>query len=131
MSNNIYELSIFKWIERDVVEEIVNNCSHKNFSKWVNIINEWDESNWEWYIILSWRVWISINKSFIAELSQGDIFWEIALLNEEKRTATVKSLSNLEVIVLRFDDIINMINWGSSKINKEIIRRIEENIGDL
>ncbi|PID87622.1 hypothetical protein CSB07_00370 [Candidatus Gracilibacteria bacterium] len=131
MSNNIYELSIFKGIERDVVEEIVNNCSHKNFSKGVNIINEGDESNGEGYIILSGRVGISINKSFIAELSQGDIFGEIALLNEEKRTATVKSLSNLEVIVLRFDDIINMINGGSSKINKEIIRRIEENIGDL
>lgn len=130
MPNNIYNLTIFNWIEDEVVQEIVNECNHKSFSVWTNIITEWDDSNWEWYIIISWRVWISINNSTIAELSEWDIFWEIALLNEEKRTATVKSLSELDVIILKFDDLIDMINWGSYRINKEIIRRIEENIAN-
>lgn len=128
MPSNIFDLRIFNWLEKEVIEEIVNNCSHKSFIKWTFIIEEWDESNGEWYIIKSGRVWIIIKDSQIAELWEWDIFWEIALLNEEKRTATVKSLSDIEVIVLKIYDIMEMINGGSYKINKEIIRRIEENL---
>lgn len=128
MPSNIFELRIFKWIEKDVVEEIINNCRNKTFSNGVDIIKEWDDSNWEWYILLSWSVWISIEWAEIAELSEWDIFWEIALLNEEKRTATVTSLWDIEVIVLKIYDIMEMINSGDNKINKVIISRIEENL---
>ncbi len=128
MSENIFNLEIFKWIEKSIVEEIILAAPEKTFEPWEIILLEWSESNWEWYIIKSWKVKVSINGKKIAELQTGNIFWEIALLNEEKRTATVESIDKTEVIVLTLENLIDLINNDANKINKEIIRRIEENI---
>jgi CRP-like cAMP-binding protein len=56
------------------------------------------------------------------------MFWEIALLNEEARTATVRAITNLELIVITLSDLIEMINSDDNIINKQIIKRIEENL---
>ena len=128
MSENVYNLEIFKWITSDVIDNIIQNCKEKKYLNWEMVIVEWEESNWEWYILKSWKVSIDINWSKIAELHSWAIFWEIALLNEERRTATVKALTDIEVIILSLDDLIEMINNDENKINKTIMNRIEENI---
>lgn len=128
MPESIYNLEIFRWIEHSIIENIINSCEERIYSEWEMIIIEWTESNWEWYILKTWKVWISIWWSKIAELNSWDIFWEIALLNEEERTATVKALSDITVIVLSIDNLIEMINHDPNKINKTIMNRIEENL---
>lgn len=129
MPENIYNLEIFKWISHDIIEQIVTNCNDRVYSTWEMIISEWEKSNWEWYILKSGKVSVSIKWSKIAELNAWDIFWEIALLNEEERTATVTALSNIEVIILSYDNLIDMINNDENKINKTIMSRIDENLG--
>jgi CRP-like cAMP-binding protein len=128
MQEDIYNLEIFKWIDNDIIDGIILQCEEKKYLEWEMIIIEWEESNWEWYIIKSWKVSISIWWTKIAELHSWDIFWEIALLNEENRTATVSALSDIEVIILSIDNLIEMINNDENKINKTIMQRIEENI---
>jgi CRP-like cAMP-binding protein len=91
------------------------------------IVMESEESNGEGYILKSWRVDISIWGSHIAELWAGDIFGEIALLNEEERTASVCAEWDIEVIVLKLEDIIQIISVDD-KINKTVMARIEENL---
>ena len=128
MSENVYELEIFKWIEREVIDNIIHICETRTYKEWEIFIMEWILSNWEWYIIKTGKVSIIIKWSKIAELNSWDIVWEIALLNEEERTATVKAITDVEVIVLTLDNLIEMINNDENKINKTIIKRIEENI---
>lgn len=128
MFERIYSLKIFEWIDIDVVKKIIINCEVREYSNWEIIIMEWEESNWEGYIIKSGSVEIIIWWKTIAELWTWDIFWEIALLNEENRTATVKSIKDLEVFVLNIDNMIELINNWSNKINKTILSRIEENL---
>lgn len=129
MPENLYNLEIFKWIEHDVIDHIILSCEERIYSTGEMIIAEWEASNGEWYILKSGRVSVCIKWTRIAELNSGDIFWEIALLNEEERTATVKALSDIVVIVLSYDDLIDMINNDENKINKTIMERIEENLG--
>ncbi len=128
MPESIYNLEIFKWIDKSVIDSILLECEERKYSAWEMIIIEWEESNWEWYIIKNGRVAIWIKWQKIAELSAWNIFWEIALLNEEERTATVTALTDIEVIVLSIDNLINMINNDDDTINKTIMTRIEENI---
>lgn len=128
MPESIYALEIFKWISKDVIEKIISNCPQEEFSKDEMLIVEWALSNWKWYIIKNWKVAISIQWQKIAELHTWDIVWEIALLNEEKRTATVIALEDIEVITLSFENLIEMINNDENKINKKIMNRIEENL---
>ena len=128
MTETIYNLAIFRWIERETVESIIANCEEENFAKGELIMIQWAQSNGKWYIIKNWTVKISINWTKIVDLSAGNIVWEIALLNEEERTATVEATSDTTMIVLTLDDLIDMINSDENNINKEIMRRIEENI---
>lgn len=125
---NIYWLKIFSWIDKKIVDSIIELSEKRKYKNGEIIISEGEESNSEWYIIKKWNVDISINAKKIAELSSGDIFWEIALLNEDKRNATVKSINDVEVIVLSLESLLKIIDNDSSYINKLIIDRIEENI---
>lgn len=128
MPESIYNLEIFKGIDHDVIDGIIMQCEERNHSDGEMVIIEWEESNWEWYILKSGKVSISINSSKIAELNAWDIFGEIALLNEEERTATVTAIWDIIIIVLSLDNLIDMINNDDNKINKTIMSRIEENI---
>lgn len=129
--NELKNLKIFSWISEDIVIKLLQNCKIEQFTEWSTIFKEWESSNWKWYIIKSWDVEIQIEWKNIAQLYQGDIFWEIALLNEEERTATVIAKSNLELIVLNLDDLIEMINNDENTINKKILNRIEENLDHI
>jgi len=131
MSENIYNLEIFKWVDHDVIDHIINNCEQRKYFEWERIITEWEKSNWEGYIIKYGRVSINIKEKKIAELSSGDIFGEIALLNEEERTASVIALENIEAIILSYDNLIDMINNDENKINKTIMNRIDKNLSML
>lgn len=128
MEKSIYELEIFKEIEKNVVDEIIENCEQRKYNAWEIIVIQNEESNWEWYIIKLWEVSVNIDWEDITKLKSWDIFWEIALLNEEERTATIKALTDTEVIVLSIENILNIINIDSNNINKTIMKRIEENL---
>jgi CRP-like cAMP-binding protein len=58
------------------------------------------------------------------------MFGEIALLNEEERSATVIAETQTTTIILSQEILFKMIEHDDNSINKEIIRRIEENVGD-
>jgi len=89
---------------------------------------EWEKSNWKWYIIKNWKVSVKIWWQEVAVLWKWDIFWEIALLNEEERLATIEALTQLEVIVLNQENLLEMIENDDNTINKSIMKRIEENL---
>jgi heat shock protein HspQ len=61
-------LKIFYWVEKKVVDEILNNSQKEKFSPWETIIVEWEESNWKWYIIESWEVEVFIKWNIVAKL---------------------------------------------------------------
>ena len=128
MFERIYSLKIFEWIDKEIIDNIIKNCEVRKYLQWEIIIMEHEESNWEWYILKSGNVEIIIWGQKVAELGFWDIFWEIALLHEENRTATVRALKDCEVLVLNFDHLMDLINNGSNLINKTILSRIEENL---
>ena len=125
MFERIYSLKIFEGIEKETITKIINECKIREYLAWEIIMMEWTESNWEWYIIKSGNVEILIWGQRVAELGSGDIFGEIALLNEENRTATVRAI---KVFVLNIDHLLDMINNWSNLINKTILSRIEANL---
>ncbi len=128
MNEKLKNLKIFSGIEESVVEEILLSVPERKYKAWDIIIKKWEESNWEWYIIKDWKVEVIVSDDKKVILETWDIVWEIALLNEEERTATVIAVEDTTVFVLSLDELINMINNDDNSINKEIIRRIEENL---
>lgn len=121
-------LKIFDWIESQIIDNILATAKVEYFNSGEIIFTEWETSNWKSYIIKAWIVDIKIQWKDVASLWEWEMFWEIALLNEETRTATVIATTNLELIVITLSDLISMINNDDNIINKQIMRRIEENI---
>lgn len=124
----IYQLRVFNWLDKNIIDSIINNSTIEKFHSWDVIIMEWDSSNWKWYIIKSWLVSVEIWGKEVAQLWKWEIFWEIALLNEEKRTATVKSITDVETIIISQENIFEMINNWNDTINKDIMHRLEQNL---
>ncbi|NDK08175.1 cyclic nucleotide-binding domain-containing protein [Candidatus Gracilibacteria bacterium] len=124
----MYELKIFNGIEKHIVEKILLESPIENFKEGEIVFKEGENSNGKGYVIKSGKVSININKVVVAELGAGEMFGEIALLREEERNATVIAISDLELIALTLNDLIEMVNHDENIINKQIMRRIEENI---
>lgn len=121
-------LKIFDGISEEVKTKIIANCPIEKFENGTIILVEGEASNGKGYIIKSGRVSVKIKGWLVSELTAGDMFGEIALLNEELRTATVEALEDTECIILQSDHLIEMINSDENLINKEIVRRMEENL---
>lgn len=123
----IYDLQIFSGIEKNEIDDLIKNLRKEIYKSGEIIIRQWDESNWKWYIILSWKVSVEISWEKIASLDAWNIFWEIALLNEEERTATIIAETDLELLILSQETILEIMNQDNY-LNKEIMRRVQENL---
>lgn len=124
----IETLKIFRWIPKEIVDEIIGSSERKTFLKGETIIREGEYPNETWYVIESGRVKVLVWEKNIVELSLWDIFWEIALLNDEPRNASVVALEDTRCLLLTRETLFHMINHDDNSINKEIMRRMEQNL---
>lgn len=127
-SEKVKKLTIFAGVNENTIQEILGSAKRETFISWETIMQQGDFSNSTGYIIEDGDVNISIDGNPTAKLTTGDIFWEIALLNEEPRTATIIAESDVTLIVISQDILFEMINNDNNSINKEIMRRMEENL---
>ena len=123
-------LKIFQGIHPNIVEYITRNSEREEFRPWDIIIEQGESSNGKGYIIEAGSVNVYVNKKQTTRLEAGEMFGEIALLNEEERSATVIAETQTTTIILSQEILFKMIEHDDNSINKEIIRRIEENVGD-
>ena len=124
----IYALKIFEWVDSHTIQMIVNNCPKEYYKANEVILTQGDENNGKWYILTQGKVDIIIHWEYRTTLDEWNIFWEIALLNEEQRTATVQAKTDVECLIISQDTIFELINNGNYSINWDIINRIEENL---
>ncbi len=127
-SEKVHKLKIFEGIEASVVSEIIDNAAKETFISGEVIMQEGDAPNGKGYIIEEGSVNVLLWENITTKLTPGDIFGEIALLNEEPRSASVIAESDVTAIILSQDMLFEMINNDDNSINKEIMRRMEENL---
>lgn len=124
------DIYIFKDISKDFINIVVDNSRRAEFEKWKIILKQWDFSNLEAYIIQSWEAEVSIYDKVVKTLWPGEIFWEIALVTNEPRTATVKAKTDLIVQKINQELLHKILkDFPNGEKIKEIMReRILENL---
>lgn len=127
-TKQIPSLKIFEGLDESIVEEILSAAESESYPIGSTVIEEWAHPDWKWYIVKSGSVSVNVWGQKIARLHSWNIFGEIALLNEEPRSATIIAEEDLEVMVLSQDILFQMIENDDNTINKEIMRRMEENL---
>lgn len=120
---------LFEWVNDELVFFIIDNSRRVEYIAWDSIIFQWQESDNTAYIIQSGVAEVEIDWEEVAKLHPWDIFWEIALITNEKRTATVRAKTDLVLLKITKELLQRIIkelkNWKD--LQTEIIRRIREN----
>lgn len=125
---NVGQLKIFDGIEENTMRDILDSAERKGFRAGTVIMEQNDKPDGFGYIIEKWTVDVWIDMTQTTTLTDGEMFGEIALLNEEPRTATIVAKTDTIAIVLSQDILFQMIENDDNSINKEIMRRMEENL---
>lgn len=95
-----HPLKIFSGIPEDIINDILASAPRAEFAAGEMIMEQGEHPDGKGYIIEEGCVNVWVDENQTAELSAGDIFGEIALLNEEPRSASVVVKEAAKVIVL-------------------------------
>ncbi len=124
------DIYLFKNLELELLKFIIDNSRRVEFAAEDIIIKEWEKSDWNAYILQKWQAVVNKDYENLSMLEAPDIFWEIALITDEPRTATIEAKT--EIIALKINKkllckiIKEFPNWD--KIQKIIQSRIMENL---
>jgi CRP-like cAMP-binding protein len=130
MAIKLKDIHLFEGIDLEYVWMLIDNSRRENYYTWDTILKQWEESNGSAYIIQEWEVKVEIKGKEIAVLKEWEIFWEIALITDEPRIATVKA--NTDIVLLKIDkNLLHTIikkfkNWKD--IQEILMKRISNNL---
>jgi len=129
MAIKLKDIYLFQDINTELANKIIDNSRTIEVEAWEDVIKQWEDSNNNAYIIKNWIAKVIIWDRVIKTLKVWDIFWEIALITNEPRTATVRALTKLTLLKINKEllhDIIKQFPNGK-EIQKIMMDRILEN----
>ena len=89
------------------------------------LFNQGDDGS-KAYMIVSGRLSVEVDDNEIGYMSDGEVFGELALLLNQKRSATVKSIKSTELIEISKDGLDSILNSASDVVKEMIIKLCEE-----
>jgi voltage-gated potassium channel len=78
------------------------------------------------YIIKRGQVQVVRDSTILAVLKDGAFFGEMALVSDEKRNASVKTVTDVEVLTLKKNDFMHLMETNSniaSLVSYEVVKR--------
>ncbi len=122
-------LYIFEGLTQKEIAYFIMMSETLQFRKGDKIITEWEVSDDRAYLIESGSVDIYRSNKLIASLHSGDIFGEMTLITDDKRSATIVANSEVEVLVLSKDEFLMLCKKSGiyEDIKRKILQRVKEN----
>lgn len=104
---------LFHEIYEHEIELILKNCLVASFQEGDHIITQGDEST-DICILLSGKADITVTKDgvdkLITSIGEGDLFGELVLINETKRTANIIATKNCDILIMSYDSFYSLFN---------------------
>jgi CRP/FNR family cyclic AMP-dependent transcriptional regulator len=128
------KVEIFEGLNRDELEALASSCVVRSYPKNTVIINENDHAD-SLYIIESGKVKVYCSdkngKEFIMNtLSADDYFGELALLDDDKRSASVRTMEKSSFCIIYKEDF-NRVLEQQPNIAKTLIRNLTRRVRKL
>jgi len=104
-------VDLFSSLDDAQLNAVAAMFNEKNFHKGDTVLMEDDESNQTLFIIAKGEVKVVLTaedgrEAILASLKEGDFFGEMALLDGEPRSATVRAVENSRLLTLRREDFL-------------------------
>lgn len=130
MKRNLRNIPFLSELNDDMLEAIARRLQHEHYHKSATIFSEGDAGDCM-YLIESGQVKIISEQGgqekLLAYLGPGNFFGETALLLGDRRTATVKVVLDVDLLVLRkndLDDLLQVHPAIAITITRELSRRL-------
>jgi CRP-like cAMP-binding protein/Fe-S-cluster-containing hydrogenase component 2 len=113
LSTHLASINIFSGLSKSFLDELKDKVVLKTFNKDAVIFNQGDPAD-AFYLIRYGFVKVAVSdgkggEKVISYLNEGSYFGEIALLSNEKRSATISALNRVEIIKIAkadFEEIL-------------------------
>ena len=127
---DISQLYIFDWFSDTEISFFLLMSQTKLAHSGERIMGIGDVSNGCAYYVTRGAVRVSNAAKELAILGPGSFFWEIALITDEPRTATIEAIDDTELQVFLKDDFMTLLKRGahSEEMRSEMLRRIKERV---
>ena len=89
------------------------------------LFNQGDEGN-NAYMVVAGRLSVEVDKNAAGYMGDGEVFGELALLLDQKRSATVKSVKPTELIEINKEGLQLILNSASEIVKEMILKLCEE-----
>jgi CRP-like cAMP-binding protein len=89
------------------------------------LFNQGDEGN-KAYMVVAGRLSVEVDKNSAGYMGDGEVFGELALLLNQKRSATVKSVKPTELIEINKEGLELILNSASGIVKEMILKLCEE-----
>lgn len=130
MKHDLKSIPFFSELDEDVLDAISQRLQREHYHNGTTIFSE-DEPGDRMYLIETGQVKVLTEKSgqekILAYLGPGNFFGEMALLLTDKRTATVQVVLDVDLLVLRKEDLDEMLKLHPSvalSLTRELGRRL-------
>ena len=120
--NKIKKILTFRFLTEKELEELVKISAIHQYSEEEMIITQ-GEVNQSFYAIIEGNVKVTVtekgqNEAYICTIGNGEIFGEAGIFMEVKRTANVICCSDVTVLMISRDSMINFIKEYPRSGNK-------------
>lgn len=125
-------IPLFSLLDFNEVAKVLSKMSQKKFTKGDQMVVQ-DEKGQEFYVMLSGEADVIVNNKVINSLIEGDYFGELALIDKNPRSATVKAKTDIDALVMHKDHFYKLISRERKisikllwKFTKTLSRRLRE-----
>ena len=103
---------VFSYLHDDYLKRFAKIASYRGYDKDKIILRENDTKDPSIFLIAKGQVKVFVSgidgtEIVLAILNEGDFFGEMSLIDEEPRSASVKTVEKSELVVIRRDDFLN------------------------
>lgn len=128
MLKKLKNLYIFEWIEESFLQEILDNSRVRTFQANSFVFKEGDKTE-NSFILISGVVSVIKSDQVVNTIFEWDIFWEIGLVLNEPRTASIKAETDIEALEITKSSVNKILKEHSNGefIKVTILNRIIQN----
>ena len=124
----LQEVPLFSSLDKKAINNIANSAGKKTYKSGITIAKEGEKAV-SFYLILDGAVEVHRGKEVLAKLGKGQFFGEMALFDDQPRSADVIAVDDTTCIILTSWALAGVIAANpkmAQSIIKELVRRLRE-----
>jgi CRP/FNR family transcriptional regulator, cyclic AMP receptor protein len=128
IASMLQEVPLFSSLDKKALGKVVNSASNKTYESGSTIARE-GEKGVSFYLILNGAVEVRRGKKVLAKLGRGQFFGEMALFDNQPRSADVVATEEATCMLLTSGTLVDIINANpmvAQQIIIELVRRLRE-----